>query len=325
MANIDQIKALIKSHTDGDSELFYSIALQMAAHAKNKGHSKISKELKDLVQEAKDKGFNKKNCSVIPISQPRGELSGLLSVKYSKDTLSQIFLLDKTKNKIKRIIKEQRQKSALAKYGLSPRHRILFHGPPGTGKTMTASVLAGELNLPLYTIMLDSLITKFMGETASKLRLIFDHIQTTKGIYFFDEFDALGADRAAGNDVGEIRRILNSILQFLEQDHSESIILAATNHVNIIDKALFRRFDDLIEFELPTKDIISEVIQNSLCTIEGSNKLDFSLLSDKCIGFNISDIKKICDNSIKEIILSETEVCISNNMILECIEDFQRN
>ena len=116
---------------------------------------------------------------------------------------------------------------------------------------MSASALAGELHLPLFTIVLDGLITKFMGETAAKLRLIFEAISQTRGVYLFDEFDALGSERASGNDVGEIRRVLNSFLQFLEQDQSDSLIVAATNHPKLLDRALFRRFDDVIEFALP--------------------------------------------------------------------------
>ena len=146
---------------------------------------------------------------------------------------------------------EQRQQQNLRDHGLQPRRKLLLVGPPGSGKTMTAAVLAGELHLPLFTIVLDGLITKFMGETAAKLRLVFDAMQATRGVYFFDEFDAIGARRGERQDVGEIRRVLNSFLQFLEQDESHGLIVAATNHPELLDKALFRRFDDVIEYSVP--------------------------------------------------------------------------
>jgi len=98
-------------------------------------------------------------------------------------------------------------------HGLSPRRKLLLVGPPGTGKTLSASVLASELGIPLFQVRLDGLITKFMGETAAKLRQIFDATSQTRGIYFFDEFDAIGSQRGLTNDVGEIRRVLNSFLQ----------------------------------------------------------------------------------------------------------------
>lgn len=115
---------------------------------------------------------------------------------------------------------------------------------------MTASVLAGELGLPLFLVRLDALITKFMG--AAKLRQVFDAISELRGVYFFDEFDAIGSQRGLANDVGEIRRVLNSFLQMIEHDQSNSLIIAATNHPEILDYALFRRFDDVIEYHLPT-------------------------------------------------------------------------
>ena len=171
---------------------------------------------------------------------------------------------EKQSKTFKRIIQEYKQQEKLKSYNLEPRRKILLYGPPGTGKTATASALAKELQLPLFTIRLDGLITKFMGETASKLRLVFDAIRSTKGLYFFDEFDAIGSDRMSPNDVGEIRRVLNSFLQFLEQDHSDSFIVAATNYKKLLDPALFRRFDDVLNYDLPEKAQIKTLINNKL-------------------------------------------------------------
>ena len=121
---------------------------------------------------------------------------------------------------------------------------------PGTGKTLTASVLATELKLPLFIVQTDKLISKYMGETGTKLRQVFDAISQDVGIYFFDEFDSIGAERSSDNDVKEMHRVLNLFLQFIEQDTSESIIIAATNSGNLLDQALFRRFDDVLRFDL---------------------------------------------------------------------------
>lgn len=129
---------------------------------------------------------------------------------------------------------------------------------------MTAAVLAGELGLPLFEVRLDGLITKFMGETAAKLRQVFDSTQQTRGVYFFDEFDAIGSQRGLSNDVGEVRRILNSFLQMIEQDDSHSLIIGATNHPEILDNALFRRFDDLLHYELPDEEHIASALKGRL-------------------------------------------------------------
>ena len=157
---------------------------------------------------------------------------------------------------------------ALREHGLGPLRKVLLLGPPGTGKTMTATVLAGELGLPLFAIQLDGLITKYLGETAAKLRLIFEAIEETRAVYLFDEFDALGSERAARNEVGEIRRVLNSFLQFLEQDDSDSFIVAATNHPQLLDRALFRRFDSIVEYSLPSPACAEQVLQARLALLD---------------------------------------------------------
>jgi SpoVK/Ycf46/Vps4 family AAA+-type ATPase len=140
----------------------------------------------------------------------------------------------------------------------------LLVGPPGTGKTFTASVLAGELDFPLFQVRLDAMITKFMGETSAKLRVVFDALADVRGVYCFDEFDALGSQRATPNDVGEARRILNSFLQLIEQDQSNSLIVCATNHEAVLDHALFRRFDDVVRYRLPGRDEVLKLFRDRL-------------------------------------------------------------
>ena len=305
MATAEQIKALIKSHAGRDDTHFYSIAMQMAAQAARQGHSRLANELRELIDDAKERGFELEQANAItPINQPRGELAGLLSASYPKNQLSELISSEDRASRLQRIILEQRQRVKLAEHGLQPRRKILLFGPPGTGKTFTASALAGELHLPLYTILLDGLITKYMGETAAKLRIIFDNIDKVKGVYFFDEFDAIGTHRNSQNDVGEIRRVLNSFLQFLEQSNSSSIILAATNNLTLLDKALFRRFDDIIEYNLPDEKLAIDTFKSNLA-IFARKDIDYSTLADASKGLSFAEICKACENAIKHVILNE--------------------
>ncbi len=307
MASAEHIKALFQSHLDGDDSHFFAVAMQVAAHEAKLGHGKLARELRALIDEAKKKKASPSNLlRPVPITQPKGELSALLAASFPKLRLSDIVLDRDIHGRLTRIIKEQRQITKLRSHGLAPRKKMLFVGPPGTGKTMSASVLAGELGLPLFVVRLEGLITKFMGETAAKLRLIFDALAQTRGVYFFDEFDSIGSQRGQANDVGEIRRVLNSFLQMIEQDDSDSLILAATNHPSILDYALFRRFDDVIQFKLPDKTLAIKLIKTKLAGFPTS-RIIWKIVADCTHGLSFADIAKSCEDAIKDAIINDKE------------------
>lgn len=307
MATADHIKALIRSHSEGDEERFYATALQVAAQAARQGHAKMAKELRDLVDRAKAHGnppAQGQKTKPVPIVQPRGELAGLLTASFPTIRLADMALDQSVRSRLERILLEQRQREKLRAHGMSPIQKLLLVGPPGTGKTMTASALASELGIPLFTIRLDGLITRYLGETAAKLRLIFDAIQQTRAVYFFDEFDALGSERATKNEVGEIRRVLNSFLQFLEQDDSDSLVAGATNHPQILDKALFRRFDAVIEYGLPSADISEQVMRARLALLDTS-RVDWSGAGEAAEGLSHSEVTRACEQAAKNAILQQ--------------------
>lgn len=321
MATADQLKALIQSHAEGDEDRFFSIATQVAAQEARNGHTRFAQELRGLIDKARAQIHDKPpaHSLPIPIAQPRGDLVGLLSVSYPKQRLSLMALDEAVSRRIRRVLVEQRHQDRLNAHGLSPLRKLLLVGPPGTGKTMTAGVLAGELDLPLLTIQLDGLITKFMGETAAKLRLVFDSIQQTRAVYLFDEFDAVGAERAARNDVGEIRRILNSFLQFLEHDQSRSLILCATNHSRLLDRALYRRFDAVIEYLLPTAPVVLCVMQARLALFD-STDVDWPRVVSTAEGLSHAELVHACEQAAKNTILAHN-TSITTDTILEAVNE----
>lgn len=303
MATAEQIKALLRTHSDRDDHRFYSVALQVAASEARIGHHKLAKEIKAMVEKSQSRPLLNAVTNPTSFIKPqKSDLSGLLEVSYPNVRFSEVVLSNEVDKRLHQIVLEQRQKDKLAEHGLHPRRKILLVGPPGTGKTLSAALLATELKLPLYKVVLDTLITRFMGETASKLRLIFDHISQTRAVYLFDEFDAIGTQRSSGNDVGEIRRILNSFLLFFEQDESESIITAATNHPELLDKALYRRFDDIVKFEKPDVLQIKQIIINRLVGFDLAS-LEWNQILEGAAGLSCAEVVRACEDAAKQAVL----------------------
>ena len=305
MANADQLKALIKSHADGDDNRFYSVALQVAARAARSGQPHFAQELRELVDDLRSQRQRARPLGrkPVPVARPRGELADLLSVSYPDTRMADLVLEDRVRRQLERVVLEQRQNERLRAQGFKALRRVLLIGPPGTGKTLSASALAGELRLPLFLIRLDALITKFMGETAAKLRLVFDALAETRGVYLFDEVDALAGERTRGNDVGEIRRVLNSFLQFLEQEPSESLLVAATNHPQLLDSAMFRRFDVAIEYPLPTSEVARAVIRNRLAMVK-LGRIAWRGVDAAASGLSHSEITLAAERAAKDAILA---------------------
>ncbi|MBR0504398.1 MAG: AAA family ATPase, partial [Kiritimatiellae bacterium] len=278
MATADQIKSLIRTHYSNQREQFSTIALQVAAHEAMQGHQSVALEIRSLVDGAKVKDYDR----IVPFTP---ELEHLVRLGKAEVRMSQLVVSDVLAASIKRILTEYRQRAKLERFGMSYRRKILLAGPPGTGKTMTASVLASELQLPLYVIQLDKIVTKFMGETSAKLRLVFEGMRDRKGVYLFDEFDTIGGERAKDNDVGEMRRVLNSFLQFIENDPSDSLIVCATNNPKLLDQALFRRFDDVLSYELPDVDSAKKLIRNRLANFI-SSRFGFAKIGEATVGMS---------------------------------------
>jgi len=307
MATAEQVKALVRSHTEGDDDRFLAVAMQIAAHAARTGKEKLAQELQAIVDEAKKRRPLEVRPRSVPLVRPDSDLAGLVTATFPQTRLVDMVLSQTTRDRLDRVVLEYKGAARLSEHGLTPRRKLLLVGPPGSGKTMTASALAGELGLPLLAVQLHVLISRFMGETAAKLHLVFDAMSRTRGVYLFDEFDAIGGRRVASNDVGEVRRILNSFLQFLERDSSDSIVIAATNLFEMLDEALLRRFDDVIQYDLPTEEMAKSLIQNHLEAFD-VNKLKWPSLLPATHGLSHAEITRACGDAAKDAVLAEKAI-----------------
>ncbi|HEX8672061.1 MAG TPA: ATP-binding protein [Longimicrobium sp.] len=296
------LKQLLRAHADGDNSGFRRAAIQLAATESEAGHTRVAAELRAIIAQLPAASTGSVGTT-IDIAQPRGELSGLLSGGHRDERLKDIVLSDDSRKRLERVLRENRARPQLQSWNVQPRRRLLFYGPPGCGKTLAASVLAGELGLPLMTVRFDGLFSRFMGATASQLKVIFDEMPRRPAVYLFDEFDAVAKSRGDAQEVGEIRRVVTSYLQLMDADRSAGLIIAATNYEGLLDHAVFRRFDVLLRFELPDKGRIVELLGLRLRAFKVSAR-QVESLAKLAMGLNFADVSRACDDAIRSMILA---------------------
>lgn len=308
MAASDQIKSLIKSFGEGDDIRFFASAMQIAAAEARQGHSNFANELKTLIEDARKKrsSIEIEQGRIVNMPASKREVHELIEVFKPRVGLSDMVLAGPIKKRVVKLIEEQKKWQILKHHNLDPIRKLLVTGPPGTGKTMTAHVIAGELGIPLFIIRLDGLLSKYMGESIVKLRVIFDLMPSQRAVYLFDEFDSIGSSRQLGQDVGEIKRILNSFLINIEKDTSNSIIIAATNIPDALDPALFRRFDEIIKYPMPKEQDIIAAIKKNTKGYSFDKRINYKAIAAGLEGINYSDISRATQATIKEMILTES-------------------
>ena len=313
MASAQQLIGLIKSHAEGDSDRFFDLAMQLSAAEEQKGHKRLAEQLRQWA-EAGQTAPSARIPSPTPIAAPRGDLAQFLAASYPSQRLNDVILSGSVEAELAQVVIEMRRREKLEERGLKPRRRILLSGPPGTGKTLSAHGLAGELQFPLFTVMLHGLITKFMGETAQKLRMVFDAVKSTRGVYLFDEIDAIAAARGDGNDVGEARRVLNSFLQFLDEDPGPSIVVATTNLPDILDRAVLRRFDLVLTYEMPNSEAIRQALERRLIGFSVS-RLAWPKITDFAAGLSTADVVAAAEDAARRAVLADHRAIATGDLI----------
>ncbi len=254
MTSLAQVTALVDAHVRRDDARFRAVALAVAANLASRSE-RGAEHLRKLVDRPP-------SCSLVMPSA-----SGLLSAPPDLSTLDDMVLAPAIRGRLDRVVLEHTRRAELLASELRPARKLLFSGPPGCGKSMGAGALAIAIGLPLFRVELHGVISSHLGETAGKLAKVFEHVRSIPGVYLFDEFDAISTERSSlgGEAAGaEMRRVVNSLLQFVEDDRSESLIIAATNHAQMLDHAIFRRFDEVIAFEPPTREEVVELFRRAL-------------------------------------------------------------
>jgi len=318
----DILKLLLQSHAEGDEQSFRKAALQLAAAESTAGHMRIAEEIRAIIAKMPATVFRKQQGPVIDIAAPRGELADILEGGHREERFRDIVLRPETEETLKRVLSENRSRARLDRFGVQPRRRLLFHGAPGCGKTLAAAVLAGEMGLPLMTVRFDALFSRFLGATAVQLRAIFSEMPRRPGVYLFDEFDSVAKARGDSQDVGEMNRVVTAFLQLVDADVSGSILVAATNHIELLDRAVFRRFDVIVPFEKPTREQIGELMKLRVSTVGLSDEAAIRLAAH-AESWSFADVARACDDALRTMALDDREQ-ISECDVVQALEELKR-
>ncbi|HFD88029.1 MAG TPA: AAA family ATPase [Gammaproteobacteria bacterium] len=310
MASGKLLRQLINSGIHGDTEGFRAASEAVIREERQKKHHLLANDLERLLYADHGNSQIKSLKSVgISTELPSNKDNGLPLfetrpiVREEKD----IVLSDDTLSALNEMLLEHNRADVLRSYGLQPAQKLLFCGPPGCGKTLAAEVIANSLSLPLVVVRLDSVISSFLGETAANLRKVFDFVAQNPVVALFDEFDALTKDRGDAADHGELKRSVNAVLQMLDGYRGESILIATTNYESLLDRAVWRRFDEVVRFEMPNLEQIKRLLELKLAGVRRNFNAESREVNTLFKGLSHADIERVLRRAVKEMILSGRE------------------
>ncbi|MGD1826804.1 AAA ATPase central domain-containing protein [Chromobacterium violaceum] len=309
MANAKLLRQLIRSGVQGDSASFRAASEAVIKEEREKNHHLLANDLERLLYGDQARAPNTVRKLHVVSALPTNKDNGLALleerpvVREEKD----IVLSDSAQSALDEILMEHNRADVLRSYGMQPAQKLLFCGPPGCGKTLVAEVIANSLSLPLILVRLDSVISSFLGETAANLRKVFDYIASQPVVALFDEFDALTKDRGDSADHGELKRSVNAVLQMMDGYRGESILIATTNYETLLDKAVWRRFDEVVRLEMPNLEQIKRLLALKLSGIRRNFESDDGQIASLFKGMSHADIERVLRRAVKEMILSGRE------------------
>lgn len=306
MARGDLLKKLFVSFKNDDRDAFYEIASEIIEDEKKKNHNILANDLR-LILNDNTKSNNMSSFQYKDSNEKEETDSTLVEVIYPDKIFLDIIISSEKKDKLNQIIKEFNNWDVLVSNGVFPIRNILFYGPPGCGKTVVAQALASEIGIPILYVKYDSLISSYLGETASNIKKVFDYSKNDSWVIFFDEFDAIGRSRNDSTEHGEIKRVVNTFLQQIDNYRGRSLIIAATNFEQSLDYAIWRRFDETIFFDMPNTEEKINLLKLKLSPFKGPDHI-WERYSKNMVNFSYSDIEKVSEILIKKCILDGKKI-----------------
>ena len=314
MSNINFVENLIEAFNEGDNSKVSRILGKEASRLRTTGgKSVVSKRLENLAKKIPStNNFSVANFSNEKYIEPSN--SGLVTEYNPLVSPEEVVLNQEAKNAVASLFKEWEDHDRLISHGLNPINKILLYGAPGTGKTLLANAIANQLNMPLVLVRLDELISSYLGKTGKNIREIFDIARDRKVVLFLDEIDTIAKHRADEKELGELKRIVTVLLQNIDLFPSHSIIIGATNHESILDKAIWRRFPLKIKLDLPSPK--SRALLIDLFLKDNSRNIDLDFVVNMTDGLSGSEIFDLCQQALKEYIISGEEKLQTKNILI---------
>jgi SpoVK/Ycf46/Vps4 family AAA+-type ATPase len=332
--NSDLLKRLFRAVNEGSEVSLRKVASSIVDDERKKGHDLLARQLEDILSAPKPL-LRQDNTVGPPVSAAveRPSLGTLPTNRRHQEPLAKRFPPESLRHhmvlppaieaRFHRVEREFAARERLALYGLHPRKKILLYGPPGCGKTLGAERLAWNTGLPLLKVRFDSIMSSFFGESATNLRSVFEAAQQSPCLLFLDECDFVARSRTTANDVGEVPRIVNTLLQLLEEYDSPGLLVAATNLDDALDKAIFRRFDDVFEVPLPGADEMLKLLRMTLSSIEIADDIDWERITASLGGMSAANIVKVAQDAAKSAVL-RTELPVRDEHLDAAISEIRR-
>ncbi|MBI4517852.1 MAG: ATP-binding protein [Deltaproteobacteria bacterium] len=307
MATGKLLRQLIKSGVEGNLEGFRSASEEVIKEERQKQHHLLANDLERLLYgRPKQIGHSLGGAmDKVPVDRERN--LALIDLREPVRRRDDVVLSDETSSAVEEVLQEQHHQERLASYGLRAADRLLFYGPPGCGKTLTAEVIASELGLPLAIVRVDAVVSSYLGETAANLRKVFDFAAASAAVVLFDEFDALAKERADEAEHGELRRVVNAVLQMMDAYTGRSVLIAATNHERMLDVAVWRRFEEVLLFEPPNLEQLRRLLALKLRGVRREFEVEDAAATALFTGMAHADVERVLRRAIKDMVLAGHE------------------
>lgn len=310
MARSDLLRALLTAWSAGDDNRFLTTAEQVIDDERRKGHVLMARELETALRDPRRPGA-RDVLSMRPVPNGRDDRP-LLSLSKARFEFGDLVLAETTAGAVADVVRENLNRRLLATHALRPRQRLLLVGPPGTGKTATAHAIAAELSLPVATANLAALTSSYLGETARNVEAVVRFADTTPCVLLLDEFDALATERSQPGDHGELRRVVATILQVLDESRGESLVIATSNHAQMLDSAIWRRFDEVIRLDPPDAAALRRLVALKLQVMHV--RADLDAWADQLAGVSAAGVELVCRDALRLAVLEGTETVIDRHL-----------